>query len=501
MYVLSRQEMYYLDRYTIEEIGIPSRQLMEDAGKGCSEFIRQQLLQDGGRIILFCGHGNNGGDGLVTARYLQEWGYECQIVLIGDPARMSPETGNNFRLCQKMTINIIPVSNWQQWQQYGIDINKFDLIVDAIFGIGFRGKISGWLRDIVTEINSVPVMTLSVDIASGLDADTGIADLAIRADYTLTLAAMKYGHVLGEGRILSGEMAVIDIGIPEELFEKFPSRGKLLTPETVNFPVRSPVSHKGDFGKIGIIAGSPGFSGAAIMAARSALRSGAGLIKLYHPAGMELIFETQLLEVMTHPIPETANGDFDLTAFLRVIEPLDALLVGPGLGTSPRVHRLIRNLLNGWEKPLVLDADALNIISEERILLPLLKNRLITPHIGEFARLNQCPVQQVMSDCLNLLDKFCAEYQCCVILKSAASIITDGRQIYFNTNGNNGLATGGSGDVLAGIIISFIGQGLPYLQAAASASYLLGITAEKVAVLRQPASIIPSDIIENIFKY
>lgn len=501
MYVLSRQEMYNLDRYAIQEAGIPGGELMENAGKGCSEYIRQKLLPDTGSIIIFCGHGNNGGDGFVLARYLQEWGYNCQIVLIGDIARMSPETENNYRRCQTLMISIISVSNWQQWQQSGIDINRFDLIVDAIFGIGFRGIISGWLRDLVTEINSVPVRTLSVDMASGLDADTGKADLAIRADYTLTMAAMKYGHLLGNGRIFSGETAVIDIGIPEELFDKFPPRGKLLTPEAVIFPVRSPVSHKGDFGKIGIIAGSPGFSGAAIMAARSALRSGAGLINLYHPAGMELIFESQLLEVMTHPIPEKANGEFDLPALLRLLEPLDALLAGPGLGTTPRVQKLVQNLLNQWQKPLVLDADALNVISAERNFLPLLKNRLITPHIGEFARLCGCPVQEIISDFLDRLDKFCNEYHCCVLLKSATSIITDGREIYFNTSGNNGLATGGSGDVLAGIIISFIGQGLPYLQAAASASYLLGITAEKVASIRQPASIIPSDIIENIFKY
>jgi NAD(P)H-hydrate epimerase len=505
-YILSREEMYFLDKHTIEKIGIPGKELMENAGKGCSEFIHQELLKPQSEVAIFCGSGNNGGDGFVIARYLKKWEHITKIFLLGTPDKMSPETLENYKSCRDLEIEIIQINNAK------IELPDFDLIVDAIFGVGLQGTIKGWRTDLIEKINNSEKPVVAVDIASGVDANTGQAEVAINADYTLTMAAYKYGHFLEKGREKSGKVRVIDIGIPDELYKKFPLRAKLITNENVKYPQRSPFSHKGDYGRIGIIAGSPGFSGAAIMASRAALRSGAGLITLFHPAGMEQIFETQLLEVMTYTIPrlplirgEDSNSleSEGFKNFFKKLNSMDVLLIGPGIGTSDETVKLVKTDLQKWDKPLVIDADALNILAEDQAVLKLISGKpvILTPHIGEFARLAKKEISEILADPLEELNNFIKKYKCNILLKSATTIFADGENFIFDISGNDGLATGGSGDVLAGIIVSFLGQKLLLKDAAISASYLMGKTAEKLAEIRKPASIIPSDIIENIFKY
>jgi len=508
MRILSKEEMYFYDKNTIKEIGIPGRELMENAGKGCAEFIRHEIIEISGlnrnpdhSTIIFCGSGNNGGDGFVIARYLKDWGYNVRIIITGSIDKMSPETHENYDKCTSRKIQVNAVHDLEQWENTGIDLDRFDIIIDAIFGIGFQGDVKGWFKDLFGILNRADSIKIAIDIASGTEANTGQAANGLEVDYTLTMAAYKFGHFLGEGRKKAGEVLVIDIGIPELLFDKFPASGTLVTSENAVFPVRSKYSHKGDYGKVGIIAGSPGFSGAAVMAAKSALRSGAGIIKLFHPKGMEQIFECSLTEVMTHPIPQNSNNEFDCIYFLTIMEDLDALLVGPGIGTSKNMRILLKVLLEKWDRSLILDADAINIISSEENMKTLLKGRLLTPHVGEFSRLTGKSIEEITLDPIGILKAFTGEYECCVLLKSATTIFTDGKEFIVDISGNDGLSTGGSGDVLAGIIISFLGQKLNMKNAAVSASYLLGTTAEKLAEIRLPASIIPSDIIEELFKY
>ena len=495
-YILSREEMYFLDKYTIEKIGIPGKELMENAGKGCSEFIHQELLKPHSKVAIFCGSGNNGGDGFVIARCLKNRGYKICIFLLGNPDKMSPETLENYESCRDLKIDITQINNAE------IELSEFDLIVDAIFGVGLQGTIKGWKADLIKKINGSNKPVVAIDIASGVDANTGQAEVAINADHTLTMANFKYGHFLEKGREKSGKVKVIDIGIPDELYEKFPPKAKLVTEENVKYPQRSPLSHKGDYGKVGIIAGSPGFSGAAIMASRAALRSGAGLITLFHPAGMELIFETQLLEVMTYAIPDTLESE-GFTEFFKKLNSMDVLLVGPGIGTSNETVKLVKTILQKWDKLLVIDADGLNILSENEDILKMISGKpvILTPHIGEFARLAKKEISEILADPLEELNKFIKKYECNILLKSATTVFADGESFVFDISGNDGLATGGSGDVLSGIIVSFIGQKLSLKHAVISASFLMGKTAEKLAEVREPASIIPSDIIENIFKY
>jgi len=495
MYVLSREEMYAFDKYTIEEIGVSGKELMENAGKGCAEFIRDQILQKlSAKVALFCGAGNNGGDGFVIARYLKEWNHEPCIFLLGASNKMSSETLENFQFCQELEIEIVSLDN----ADFDYDLSECDLIVDAIFGVGLKGIIKVWRAKLIERINKSKTTIVSIDIASGIDANTGQAEVAVNADFTLTMANYKYGHFLGKGRERSGDTLVVDIDIPESVYIKFPPKASLITAENIVYPIRSRFSHKGDYGKIGIIAGSPGYSGAAIMAARSALRSGAGLITVFHPAGMEQIFESQLLEVMTFAVSEQNKQEF-----FEKLNLIDALLIGPGIGTEDETVEMLSEILTIWKKPLALDADALNILSENRELLEKIKNKavILTPHIGEFARLSQKSISEIQADPLKALDDFIQEYQCNVLLKSSTTILADSKNFVFDISGNDGLSTGGSGDVLAGIIVSFLGQKLNLKNAAISASYLMGETAERLAEIRKPASIIPSDIIENLFKY
>lgn len=497
MFVLSRKEMYAFDKYTIEQIGIPGKELMENAGRGCAEFMRDRLLKDSGKIAVFCGAGNNGGDGFVIARYLKEWKYETIVFLLNSPAKMSAETRENYEACRELKIEIMPI------QSADFELSDYDLIVDAIFGVGLQGTIQGWRAEIIERINSAGKTVVAIDIASGIDADTGAAEIAVQADFTLTMASFKYGQLLEKGRQKSGETLVVDIGIPASVYEKFPPRGKLITSENVLYPQRSRYSHKGDFGRVGIIAGSPGFSGAAVLAARAALRAGAGLITLFHPAGMELIFEIQLLEVMTQAMPSFQENEIEKKKFWLNLMKMDALLIGPGIGTQDTMKNLLTEILEIWQKPLVLDADALNIIAENRQLLQKIKSKsvILTPHLGEFARLTGKSAADVQADPIKALNEFIGEFECHVLLKSSTSIYGNKDNLVFDISGNDGLATGGSGDVLAGMIVSFLGQKLNLCQAAVSASFLLGETAEKLAEFRNTASIIPSDIIENLFKF
>jgi NAD(P)H-hydrate epimerase len=495
MFVLKREEMYAIDKFTIENVGIPGQELMENAGKGCSEFIND-LLSPESKIAIFCGSGNNGGDGFVIARYLYNWQHSPAIFLMGNTDKMSPETLSNYDQCKQLGIKIYII------EEEPDNLSEFDLIIDAIFGVGFKGEIRGWRADVVNEINSADEAVVAIDIASGIDANTGQAIIAVEADFTLTMAAMKYGQLLGEGRDKSGEILVIDIGVPESVFNEFPLKGKLATEENVLFPYRNKFSHKGNYGKVGIIAGSPGFTGAAILASKAALRSGAGLITLFHPLGLETILENQLLEVMTFTIPLPHYKE-DTEEFISKLNSMDVLLIGPGIGRSEEMVELINKIVSNWNKPLILDADALNIISDNKEIIKDIagKQVLLTPHLGEFARLCDVTIDEVIKDTVQYLHDFVEKYKCNVLLKSATSVYCDETEIIFETTGNDGLSTGGSGDVLAGIITSFVGQQLSLKDAAVSASYLMGETAEKLAEIRKPASIIPSDIIENIFKY
>ena len=458
---------------TMSEYFLPSRVLMENAGKGCADIIHQRNF--GQRVIVVCGVGNNGGDGFVIARWLYKYGYDVTIVVVGDKQKFSPETAENFKACEKLGLEILDDFDFSA---------GFDLIVDALFGIGFKGNIEGELKEIVDTINFSFAKVVSIDIPSGLDADNGLSECCVHADLTLTMAAAKPGHFLGRGKEVCGELVVVPIGIPvNELFKSLDEFEYL---DEQILPKRSPVAHKGTYGNLAIVAGSQGYSGAAILCSRSALHSGAGLITLYYPQGMEEIFEQSLTEVMTK--------NFDALEMMKA----DTVLLGPGFGTQN--VEAVEYILNNFDGKLIIDADGLNILAENREMLQKIKGAVLTPHIGEFARLCGVTVEKVLQNPMELLKDFVAKFDCKVLLKSHVSLFCTGQKIWFINKGNDGLATGGSGDVLAGAIASFATQGLDLVSACLGASYLVGDTAEKLANEFATPAITPSRIIENFFK-
>ncbi len=519
MYVLSRDEMKEIDRSTINDFGLAGSILMEYAGARSALCI-YDLLTEGDEVAIFCGQGNNGGDGFVIARCLQNLGFWPTLFFIGDTARMSPETATNYKLVKRMNIPLHHISTAEEWvdlsEEYFTDqFCPYAAIIDAIFGIGFKGSLSELYEDIIVRLNEADSLRVAIDIPSGLDADTGWAECAFCADYTFTMAAPKYGHYLGKGRSYCGEVIPIDIGIPREIWDDKGPFANLIDDSNVIYPYRNSSYHKGNYGRVAIIAGSPGFSGAAIMAARAALHSGSGLITLFHNQGMETIYESNLLEIMTRPLPfsgenqricENCSADNlielpEIREFLKTLDTYDVLLIGPGSGVSPLTTALVNMITREYSKPVVFDADALNILAHYPQWLKRMENRpfVLTPHIGEFARLSQSSSEDVMKDTISAVKEFLNDYDCNLLLKGVTRVFFNRTQTIFDISGNDGLATGGSGDVLSGIIISFLAQKLSPAEAAISASYLLGKTAETCSLFKETAAITPTDIIENIF--
>ncbi len=499
MRVLSREEMYFFDKYTIENLGISGEQLMENAGKGCFGFITKNILKDKEKVLIFAGTGNNGGDGFVIARYLFSNNYPVKVIVTGNPEKMSEETKSNYDKCASLNVDIDVVQSWEEFESLNLDISEYSLVLDAIFGVGLSGEVRGWKADLINKINQLSNQTVAIDIPSGLDSNNATGNPIVKAEYTLTMAAIKQGLLLENGRKHSGVIKVIDIGIPKETFEVKPTKAYLVTDKNVVYPERDIFAHKGTYGKVAIIAGSPGFSGAAIMASKAALRAGAGLVYLLHPEGMENIFENQLLEVITKPI-ETMNGNINFYSLKDFLKDKTAILIGPGLGVNESSFALIDYLSKNWDKPIVIDADGINTVAKFQMIKKYSnKQVLFTPHLGEFARLTGKTIDEIEKNKIDILKEFCEKNNVNVLLKGSTTIFSNGKDLVFDISGNDGLATGGSGDVLAGIIVSFLAQGLDIKNAAVSASYIMGKTAEKLEKIRYTPSIIPSDIIYNLF--
>ncbi|MEA1972168.1 MAG: NAD(P)H-hydrate epimerase, partial [Candidatus Cloacimonadota bacterium] len=429
MYVLSRKEMQFYDSLAINNFKIPSRILMENAGKGCSNFIENEYSEDIQKIIVFCGSGNNGGDGFVVARWLKNFGKQVVVIQLDNEEKMSDDTMANYELLRRLEIPIFKTFSYQDWININMNLRNFDLIVDAIFGIGFSGELTNWKKNLISEINAVTTSVVSLDVASGIDINTGTAENAIQANHTLTMSDYKFGHFIGKGRLKSGDIHKINIGIPFKIYEKYKPHAELVEQSSIQYPKRELFKHKGNYGRVGIIAGSAGLSGAAIMASRAALKSGAGLITLYHSDELNYVYENQLLEIMTKELAEK-DSEWDLKQIMQEFEKLDALLVGPGWGVNDKNKKLLEEILWTWKKPLVLDADALNIIAENSRMMEMFKKNdkiVITPHYGEFAKLLHKSIQDLITDPIGYSIKFSKKYKVRLLLKSISTIFTDGK--------------------------------------------------------------------------
>ncbi len=487
-YVINREQMYQLDKRTMNEFAIESQVLMEIAGLNSTQQITNLFPIENYRFLIMCADGNNSGDGFVIARWLLNMTANVEILFIGNTQKMSPETYKNYQLCQKLNITFIDPE--------GLDYRLLPpntVIIDSLLGIGFKGHLREPLLSIITQVNSLKNPRIAIDIPSGVDADSGEVKTAFKADYTMTMAAVKQGMLLNNAPSYCGKIQVIDISIPDEYYQKLDFYA--IINQKMNYPQRFQHSHKGDYGKVLIVAGSESFSGAAILCSKACVKAGAGLIKLLHPKGLEDIFESQLTEVMTKGVSSETNiGDYLLWA--------DTVLIGPGLGQSKDAEHILINVLKHFEKTIVIDADGLNLLAKNRQLLLRTKAKiLLTPHLGEFSRLSGVPLAELMKDLIKYAKDFIKDFPVALLVKSSKTLYIDSQKAIFNVTGNDGLSTGGSGDILAGIIASFIGQHLPIDQAAINASYYLGKLVEKMSNDQASFSIIPSEIIKSIGKY
>lgn len=464
MKLVTSSQMRNIDKKTIEGIGIPGLELMEKAGKGTAQVAREMLGDPQGKaVVIFCGRGNNGGDGFVVGRYLAQWGAQVEFFLTAKRGEVKGDAGTNLDKAVDLDLPIREVLNKKQ-----IPPNVMaDLIVDALFGTGFAGEIEGHIRDMVELINSSGIPVLAVDVPSGLHADTGeFTGPCVRADRTATMALPKIGHFFFPGKAMSSSVTVVDIGIPPYVVEEENVSLNLITKEEVRqmIPQRPGDAYKGTCGRVVLIAGSTGLTGAASLASESCLRAGAGMAILGTPISLNPILEVKLTEVMTHPLPDVRKkGALALRGLGEIRELLkwsDCCAIGPGLGQHFETSELVRRLVDKLEMPAVIDADGLNALAKNSSVLKECKAPLIlTPHIGELSRLNGAPISDIAKDRIKYASDFAKEYNCVLVLKGAPTIISEpGGQTYVNPTGNAGMATAGSGDVLTGIIVGLLSQ-------------------------------------------
>ncbi len=504
MKIVTAKQMKRIDRRAIREFGIPGVALMENAASGVmNEMERFFDGLAGTRVAVLCGKGNNGGDGLALARRLRSRGVPVRVALLSPAAAVSGEAKVNLSALQRTDVELIPNASARSLDEL---ISWSDIVVDALLGVGLSSPLKGSYAAAVEKMNSSGRPIVSIDIPTGIDADTGgVLGNAVRADLTVTMALLKRGLVLSAGAAHAGVVRVVDIGIPAEAVEKENVTLTLLDRASAwgLLHPRDRDSHKGDFGHLMVIAGSLGKAGAAVMAAKGALRTGAGLVTVATPNSVVPIVQQALFEAMCIPAAESIDGTLGVgaeTELLRAGAKMTACAIGPGLSTHPETVTAVRNLVPRLPVPLVIDADGLNALAGSLDILKKAAGPVImTPHPGEMARLLGIPASQVQQDRIGAASGFARRYNVTLVLKGAGTVVASPRgPVFINSSGNPGMATGGTGDVLTGMIGSLLAQGYPAEQAACLGVYLHGVAGDLAAEEKGEQGMIAGDLIERI---
>jgi len=474
------------DRRTIDEIGIPSLVLMENAGRqavAAMEAMFSDLLER--QIAVLCGRGNNGGDGFVIARTLVQRGADVSVFLLGRVADVRGDARTNLEILGRLGLTVVEVADSQAWELHFTEVRDCSLIVDAIFGTGLNAPVAGLIESVIADVNASGIPVVAIDLPSGLSADTpDSVGPSIDACLTVTLGAPKLPLVLPPGETHAGDIVIADIGIPNEIFDAVEGpRVELLTRGAMRDLVspRSPDSHKGDYGRVLIVAGSRGKTGAAHLAGIGALRSGAGLVTVATPLSCQATISAMAPEYMTEALNEMSDG-VDLDEADRVIEMArDVIAIGPGLGQATSTKEFIKRLVDRATTPLVVDADGLNAFTDdaERLVGREGRDVIITPHPGEMARLVGMSTDEVQARRMDVARNFASAHHTYVILKGHRTLIaTPDGKVFINPTGNPGMATGGTGDVLTGMIAAWLAQLLDAEGACKLAVYLHGMAGD-----------------------
>jgi len=509
MKVVTAEEMRVIDRRTIEGYSIPGSVLMERAGLAVASRIKEAFSPR--KVIIIAGSGNNGGDGLVVARNLYNEGWDVKVFLTEKPEDLKGDALLQYKIAVKFGLKIYPINEFLT--NYSSLITHHCILVDALFGTGLSKNVTGALSEVISYLNRSNVPIFSVDIPSGISSDNGqIMGEAVRADYTVTFGLPKRGHLLYPGAQHSGKLFIEDIGFPKELLNSEKLHIELLTKDKVSplIPKRPRYSHKGNYGHVLIVAGSKGKTGAAIMAAKACLRSGAGLVTLGIPKSLADVFQSRVTEEMILALPDKGDGTLSQRASRVILNFLNEratiLAIGPGIGISSDTKKLMEILIKTSTTPMLIDADGINSLKGERAIFSKLKAPIIlTPHLGEMARLLgkqkgvSVKTQDIERNRINVPVSFAKETGTYLVLKGVPTIIAgpDG-MAYINSTGNPGMASAGTGDVLTGMISAFLSQGLSPIHASILGVYMHGFAGDSAATEKGEHPLIATDIIEKI---
>jgi NAD(P)H-hydrate epimerase len=506
LFVVTRDEMRRMDADAIAR-GTAGETLMERAGELAADVLRRRFRRELRRgVLVVAGKGNNGGDAFVIARHLLLRRVPVEVILVARESEVAGDARANLLRWKRMRGPIREIA------QGGLIVlaeraSRAGVIVDGLFGTGLRGTLDERSQAIVEALNAAPAPILAVDVPSGLDADRGLPlGAAVQATVTVTFAYPKVGLIVHPGAEFAGEVVVADIGIPPEALREVAPRQRVLTSARVGsaLPRRSPDSHKGIYGHVLVLAGSLGKSGAALLCGRAALRAGSGLATIASPAPALGGHLAQTPELMTEPLPDHEGGwrfaNDDAPRLLRLFDGKDALVFGPGIGVTPATRALSEWLIASSPLPLVIDADGLNCLAGQigwlkRHRCPI----VLTPHPGEMARLLACSTGDVQGDRVDAARRLAADYGVTVVLKGARTVIADpGGVVAINPTGNPGMASGGMGDALAGMIGSLLAQGLEATEAAEVGVFWHGAAADRVASRLGEAGLLASDVIDEL---
>lgn len=507
MRLITGTQMKKLDKWAVQEYGVPSLLLMENAG-GAVVKKAEQLLGNlhGRQVIILAGKGNNGGDALVVARRLHESGAEVRLFLLFSPEEFGNDALENWRLVEKKGLKWHILSDENSFYLLRLRLNQCDLVVDGIFGTGFKGKPEKNIMRVIQAVNESNAIVVAIDIPSGLEADSGqVAGACIKADYTVTFAWAKRGLVVFPGKEYVGQLEIANISLPQEAINELPTEEYYVDMDFVE-KILPPINwqgHKNNYGQILVIAGSAGMTGASYFACKAAYRSGAGVVTACLPRTLAMSFDMALPEVITRGVEETPQNTLDKAAWPEIEQLLEnkkAVVFGPGLSKQESIGHILEELLINLKVPLVIDADGLNVLAQNT---GIIKNKnipvILTPHPGEMARLLNIPIELVQADRIGAALEAAEKLNSIVVLKGAASITATPQGIvYINSTGCPALATAGTGDILAGLIGGFLAQGIDPVEAAYFGVFVHGLAGDFAAVEKGMRGTMASDVLEAL---
>ena len=510
MKLVTAQEMKEIDKLATEKYGVPSLLLMDAAAKVVADEVNailgDCLVEKGkdkdddamdaqfcassvgdrqrGRVVVLCGGGNNGGDGFGAARWLYSYGVRVKVFLIGTTLeKISGDAACELAMLKAAGLAVTEVTKEEDWFTVELAIERATVVVDAILGTGFTGELRPAAKRACQLINQLGQHVVAVDVPTGVNADDGSASKdAVRAELTVTMALPKPGFLLHPAKKHCGSVMVANIGMPGKLLAEYPSQKYHVTAAMVQrlLPLRAEDAHKGDAGRVVICAGSPGYTGAAALCGNAAVKTGAGLVSLLTPLASREVLSLKLTEVMVHGLLERMPGVLGSAAASDVLvraNKADVLAIGPGLGLSDSTQQTVRDILSKVEVPVVIDADAITALKDNtQLLSQMTVPKVLTPHAGEMARLTGLSAEEINRNKINIARQYAMEWQAVVVLKGAPTVVAcpDGT-VYVNSTGTKALATGGSGDVLTGIIAGLAAQGISLAEAAICGVYLHGL--------------------------